>query len=134
MHAENEPVHYVAVGQCYLHISRTVFVTHKIYPVRFLFVRQWYGVAVECQWPVPVGIWPILPIMLLSQPPWARQLPNNIGLPMQAVGELGINGGRMTAFVDRRSLLPVLWNYEAPGIVWFYIGGIYFKRRASLMR
>ena len=31
-------------------------------------------------------------------------------------------------------LLPVPWNYEAPGIVWFHIGGIYFKRRASLMR
>jgi len=58
----------------------------------------------------------------------------NIGDPMQAVGELGINGGRMTAFVDPRSLLHVPWNYEAPGIVCFYIGGIYFKRRASLIR
>ena len=102
--------------------------------MRFLFTKQWYGVAVECQWSVTVGIWPILPMVLLSQPPWARQLPKNIGLSMQVLGELGINGGRMTAFVDPRSLLPALWNYEAPGIVWFYIGGIYFKRRASLMR
>ena len=49
--------------------------------------------------------------------PWARQLPKSFGLPMQAVGELGIKGGQMTAFVDPRSLLPVPWNYEAPGIV-----------------
>jgi len=53
---------------------------------------------------------------------------------MQALRVLSINGGRMTAFVNPRSLLPVPWNYEAPGIVWFYIGGIYFKRRAYLMR
>ena len=53
---------------------------------------------------------------------------------MKALGELGINGGRMTAFVDPQSLLHGPWNFEAPGIVFFYIGGIYFKRRASLMR
>ena len=99
-----------------------------------MFTKQWYGVAVEYQWSVPAGIWPILPMVFLSQTPWARQLPKNIGLSMQVLGELGINGGRMTAFVDPRSLLPALWNYEAPGIVWFYIGGIYLKRRASLMR
>ena len=89
--------------------------------MRFLFTKQWYGVAAECQWSVPVGIWPILPMVLLSQPPWARQLPKNIGLSMQVLGELGgINGGRMTAFVDPRSRLPALWNYEAPGIVSLY--------------
>ena len=29
VHAENEPVHNVAVGQCYLYISHTVFVRDK---------------------------------------------------------------------------------------------------------
>ena len=73
-------------------------------------------------------------MVFLSRPPLTRQLPKNIGLSMKALRVLSINGGRMTAFVDPRSLLPALWNYEAPGIVWFYIGGIYFKRHASLMR
>ena len=95
--------------------------------MRFLFTKQWYGVAVECQWSVPVGIWPILPMVLLSQPPWARQLPKNIGLSMKALRVLSINGGRMTAFVDLRSLLPAFWNYEAPGIVYHHVNCVSLK-------
>ena len=64
---------------------------------------------------------------VLSRPPLARQLPKNIGLSMQALGELGINGGRMTAFVDPRSLLPALWNYEAPGIVCHHVNCVSLK-------
>ena len=51
---------------------------------------------------------------------------------MQAPRVLGINGGRMPAFVDPRPLSPVLSNYEAPGIVWLYIGGIYLNKETRL--
>ena len=47
--------------------------------------KQWYGVSVECQWSVPARIWPILPMVFLSRPPLARQLPKNIGLSMKAL-------------------------------------------------
>jgi len=66
-------------------------------------------------------------MVFLSQTPWARQLPKNIGLSMKALRVLGINGGRMTAFVDRLSLLPVLWNYEAPGIVYHHVNCVSLK-------
>jgi len=51
----------------------------------------------------------------------------NIGHSMKALRVLGLNGGRMTAFVDRRSLLPVLWNYEAPGIVYHHVNCVSLK-------
>ena len=51
----------------------------------------------------------------------------NIGLPMKALRVLSINGGRMTAFVDLRSLLPAFWNYEAPGIVYHHVNCVSLK-------
>ena len=59
--------------------------------------------------------------------PLGETAAKNIGLSMKALRVLSINGGRVTAFVDPRSLLPVPWNYEAPGIVCHHVSFVSLK-------
>ena len=47
--------------------------------------------------------------------PLGKTAAKNIGLSMQVLGELGINGGRMTAFVDPGPFCPSLGTTKRRG-------------------
>ena len=112
---ENEPLHYVARPKVYVALNGAENCETMV-----------WGVS-RTPMSVPARIWPILPMVFLSRPPLARQLPKNIGLSMKALRVLSINGGWMTAFVNPRSLLPGLLNYETPVIVCHHVNCVSLK-------